>query len=170
MVLLRFFHRAKRYGIRRIFSASDFLLAISSWVLLIGLESATCDYGLLGQCFRLPNEAFVGFGTNFSVSLAALILAGVSILIAFSDDELLADLKELGIYSNILFVFQYTLYLAVVTSVIGSVITSYGLLHPGFYAFLFFFAYTLFAVISLIEMLVTFGNKKARYELNKSND
>lgn len=167
MLLSRFAERAKDYGVRRLLTDSDVKAALGIWVSTF-LISYGCTPFVDGKCHTLYNRDFISQATTFSISLTSLILIGLSILVAFTNREFLSELKNLGIYENIMFVFEYTFYLTAFTSIFGIVITSYSLGVVWFYLFLLLFIYMVFSVLSLIQLVVEFGNQKARYESKNS--
>lgn len=172
MILSRFYSRLREYGIRRILTGTDFLLALSLILLLGVIQVATCILQItpfVGGCVQFQSPEFVDLGTKLAFSLTAFILAGLAILVSFTDKEFLADLKDWGVYENLMFIFQYNLYLALLVSVIGILSQAYGWGTYGFYLFAFLFTYMVLSIADMIDLIVTIGNQKARYEMNQED-
>lgn len=170
MVFDKFASRARKYGIKRLLTDSDIIIAFLVWAGIGLYQVLSCGPVDSVSCTQFQNQQLVEMTTRFAFSLTALIVTGLSILIALSDDEFVADLRELGVFTNILFVFEYTLYLAAGTSLLGATVLSYEVGVVGFYVFLFFILYMSLSLVSLIEMVVSFGIKKAQFEYNNHSD
>jgi len=173
MILSRFYSRLRDYGISRILTGTDFLIALSLILLLGVIQVTTCILQispLIGGCVQFRSPVFVNLGTNLAFSLTAFILAGLAILVSFTDKDFLADLKDWGVYENLMFVFQYNLYLALLVSVFGILSQAYGFGTYGFYLFAFLFIYMVLSIADMIDLIVTIGNQKARYEMNQTED
>ena len=158
---------------RRILTGTDFLLALSLILLLGVIQIVTCILQirpLVGGCVQFQSPEFVELGTNLAFSLTAFILAGLAILVSFTDKEFLADLKDWGVYENLMFIFQYNLYLALLVSVFGILSQAYGWGTYDFYLFAFLFTYMVLSFADMIDLIVTIGNQKARYEMNQDNE
>lgn len=81
--------RLKDGGFNRIIHGWDLYLALLTTIALGAIQLfAHVDFINLG---------FVGQGTNLAISLTAFILAGLAILVSFSDEKFLGLLKELEI-------------------------------------------------------------------------
>lgn len=165
MVFGRFLNRVQKYGVWRILFDADAKISVLLWLALLA-PSIGCTGVVEIQCHTLENQEFLRLSTRFALALTALILTGLSVLVAFTGSKFLSELKNLGIYENIMFTFEYTFYLTGLTAVIGIVVRSYDVGVIGFYLFLLTFIYMCFSVVSLIQLIVEFGNKKAKYELN----
>ena len=161
-----FWSRLSEYGYIRLISSRDIVFSL----LLAGVPAAlyyfTCKSNALGSytCQNISNMAFVGNATSFAVTLTAFILTGLSVVIAFTDERFISELSEIGIYDTILFVFEYNMFAAVATSIIGIVVQSYKLSVIGFFVFLFFFIHMVLSITELIQVVVDIGTKKGRYE------
>jgi len=166
MVLKRVWSDISEFGVSRIFTSPDFLFALGIWGMITVVQISSCSLLAKVQCISVYNLQFVKFGSKLTVAITSLIIAGLSVAVAFTSGDFLADLEKLDIYDNLMFVFQYTLYLAILTTVVGAVVWGYSLGLVGFLAFLFLFIYTLLSVVSLVHFIVDFGRKKAKYEQN----
>jgi len=153
------------FGIYRILDGADFIFALRVWCVIVLAEFSS---SVVSEVPRIGvyNLQFVKFGSRLTIAITSLIIVGLSVAVAFTSGDFLADLEELDIYDNMMFIFQYTLYLAILTTVVGAVVWGYSLGLAGFLLFLFLFIYTLFSVITLVHFIVDFGRKKARYEQN----
>jgi len=143
MILKGFRSRLSDYGYRRLATSRDFTLAIGITIAVAVLQVVTCDTSFLGgvSCYNAASETFVNESTSIAVSLIAFIIAGLSIIISFSDREFLAELSDSGVYNILLFIFEYSILLSIATSVTGVLIRSYNLgAIPFFLVFVLIFA------------------------------
>lgn len=102
-----------------------------------------------------------------AISLTAFILAGLAIIISFTNREFLIQLKELDIYTNILFVFQFNLYLTGLTALAGILASTIIRTEIAFLVFLFLFLYMIFSLTEMVDIVVEYGAQKARFENRK---
>jgi len=144
--------RLRNAGLSRILTGYDFLLS-----LVVTLCIYFTDFDILTN-FNATD--FVSQSTSLAVSLIGFIIAGVAILVALSDEKFLLYLKKNGVYGNLLFVFEYTVLLAIFVSFIGIVLQSYSFGRLEFHIFLFFFMYLLFSTVYLVSNIISFGDKK----------
>jgi len=152
-----FFSRLKHAGLIRIFFGYDFILA---FILTIGVYFF--DYDGLEN---FNSQTFIEQSTSLAISLTGFIIAGIAIIIALTDEEFLVHLKKEGVYNNLLFVFEYTVLLALFVSFAGISFQSYDHGVTEFYLFLFLFLYLLFAASRLISNIISFGDRKGDVEL-----
>ena len=156
--MINIYENIRNYGIWRIIWDKDFILSVIISISLVSIHYAT---GI-----EVINDKFVSESVQLAVSLLAFIIAGLALLVSFSDEEFLALLKDLEIYDNILFVFQYNIYIAILVSVTGIIYESYSVPRGLFFVYLFAFIYMILSVVMMIDLIVSFGDKKARFELN----
>lgn len=155
-----FRQRLNSYGYRKLLLTSkDFPAAV---VLTAGVIVVSEYFSL-----NVINYSLVETGVQMSISLTAFILTGLALLLSFS--EFLGVLKEVGIYNELVFVFEFTIYLTIISAVTGAIISSYRLPEPYFYVFVFFIGYTLFSVLSLVGTIVDYGERKGKYERKKNS-
>lgn len=166
MAVLQFIENLRNYGIKRILTDQDFIISLLIWLSLIISDRVGCLFAIF-PCLEVVNTKFIRITTDLSISMTALIITGIAVVVAFSDREFLSQLENLGIYENILFVFKYTLVLAISVSIVGAIVLSYGTNVVGFYVYSFLFIYLILSVISLTQLIVDFGKKKAKYDQNR---
>jgi len=152
-----FFSRLKHAGLIRIFFGYDFILAFILTICVYFL-----DYDGLEN---FNSQTFIEQSTSLAISLTGFIIAGIAIIIALTDEEFLVYLKKEGVYNNLLFVFEYTVLLAIFVSFVGISFQSYDHGVTEFYSFLFLFLYLLFAASRLISNIISFGDRKGDVEL-----
>lgn len=152
-----FFYRLKAAGFSRIFLGYDFICAA---IITIGV-SITDYNGVEG----FESQIFIEQSTSLAISLTGFIIAGISILVALTDKQFLAHLKKEEVYTNLLFVFEYTVLLAILVSFAGISIQSYNYGTFEFHIFLFLFLYLLFAASRLVSNIISFGDRKGDLEL-----
>lgn len=156
-----FFDRLKDGGYKRIVYGFDLYAALA-----VVIFAFTANYL---STFDIVRIELVNNGTPFAISLTAFILAGVSILVSFSDEKFLGLLKELEIYNTLIFNFEFGIYLAIITSGIGitlqtysSILISIGYFNLFFYTYLFFFTYMILAAANIVSTVVSIGSRKAK--------
>lgn len=157
-----FFYRLRTGGFTRVIEGHDLHVAIATTILLAAIHAFTH--------ITVVKSSLVSTATPLAFSLIAFILTGLAILISFSDEEFLALLKDLKIYNNIVFTFEYNVYLTIIVSVAGIIYQSYDLGAVGFFVFTFLFLYMLLSVANLVAMISTVGSKKARIALLNQSD
>lgn len=167
MILESFRDGSQEFGIWRIVKNWDFLTAALFSVIVGVVGSWGCTFHQ-ALCFTIYNEPFVRLGTHFAISLTAFILAGLAIIISFTDDEFLVELKELGIYSNIMFVFQFNLYLAGAAAATGILVATVFKSELAFLLFLLAFVYMLLSIAEMVDLIVQYGNQRANYEQHRN--
>jgi len=151
-----FFDRLQSYGPERLLKGLDLWVSFAILMLSIIVQYSV---GV-----NLVNNKFVEFGTDISISLVVFILTGLALIVSFSDKKFLALLKDVGIYNNIMFIFQYTVYLAILSSITGGLVSSYKLYDAGFFIFLFIFMYTILSVMRMVGVIVAYGERKAKFD------
>lgn len=156
-------------GINRILRGYDLYISIAV-TLAFYLVSRYSDISLI-------NISFVNHGTQLAISLTAFILAALSVLIAFSDEKFLGLLKDLQIYNTLVFTFEFSVYLALTTAVIGIITGAYapvlqelGIFSQAFLLYLFFFTYMVLAAADLVASVVSIGERKAKLAILSSGD
>lgn len=164
MVLSRFFGRVRDYGIRSILFDIDMKFSLLIWGMAVLWAIIPCETEKLNYCISLYSEQLIDHTIRLFTMLTALIITGLSILVAFTDKEFVSDLKSLGVYSNIMFVFEYTFFLTATTALVGILMDSYPLPGPIFYLYLFLLIYAPLSIANLIQLVVDIGIKKAEYE------
>jgi len=159
-----FFDRLRADGYKRIIYGRDLYFSIAVVIFAIFVEFV--------MAIQIVSDSFIQSGTNLAISLTAFILAALSILVSFSDKKFLGLLKELEIYNNLIFNFEFSVYLALIASVVGIIVQSYaGLLRSidvfnlSYFIFVFFFVYMVLAAANIVSQLVSIGERKARISI-----
>src|SRR3989344_946733 len=95
-----------------------------------------------------------------SISITTIVLAGFAIVISLTEKELVRALKKYDIYDNIIFTFEYTTVLSILTFIF-SLITKYLFYSQiSYYINLWLLIYLLACLIQLISFITAFGIKK----------
>ena len=99
-----------------------------------------------------------------SGTLIGVVLTGIAIIVALSDEQFLEFINGSNeVYDRLLFIFEYTVLLAIIVSVFSIVLRVMGAGSLEIYIFLFLFAHLVLAVLRLVSLLITYGKKKAEY-------
>lgn len=164
---LKYFQKGlKKYGVIRLLTERDLLLSAGVVIAIVLYRFGVCTW-LSRACFSLYRHGFITFATQMAISLTAFILAGLAIIISFTNREFLIQLKELDIYTNILFVFQFNLYLTGLTALAGILASTIIRTEIAFLVFLFLFLYMIFSLTEMVDIVVEYGAQKARFENRK---
>jgi len=108
-------------------------------------------------------EGFVAAATGASQSLIAVTLTGLAILVSLSDQEFIERFSESD-YNSLLFIFEYTVLLATLTTFSGILLQSVLFEKWVFFLFLFVFIHLLLAILSLVDLVVRFAKTKSTYD------
>ncbi len=156
----------RTYGIKRIFTSSDFIVAL---VLTIIFISIVWYYQLASQ---LIPDLFAVYATTAS-GMIAIIVASLAIIVSISDNDFISLILSESdkVYQNILFVFWYTSILAGLSVAINVISYIFVRVNMGNnYAVLtliavatFITAYAIFAVIQAIGTVMRFGLYRAEF-------
>lgn len=151
-----FYQRMKTFTVKRIILHYDFLLAL---VLTFGFILYDVEIGFNQTTFTtmLSDISFA------SINIATIILAGFAIIVSFADDGFVAMLKRLNVYSNIIFVFEYTTINAIFCFLLSLFLKDIHFNTHLMYLLCFLFIYLLFSLISLIMFISFYGMKKSEY-------
>ena len=152
-----FVNRLQTYGIKRLVKSYDFILSILFITVIIVIDVPFVS--------SFDRAEFVASATSIASRLIAVILAGVAIVVSFSDRKFLKLLKEEKVYRNLVFTFEYTVILAVAVSTLGAFLQSSQIPERLFYVFMWSFLYLTLSVVRLISRIVEFGDKKATHAL-----
>lgn len=166
MVLKQFREGIREYGLARLLTEFDFLVSVVV-ILTLGIwRYWACAY-ILSPCSSIYNQQFLNIATMFSISLTAFILAGLAVLVSFTDQAFLVQLEELGIYNNIMFVFQFNLYLTGLSALSGILASSVFQSEVSLLVFLFFFVWMILSLTEMVDLIVRYGIQRAQFEGSK---
>jgi len=148
-------------GFHRVIYGRDLHLAI-----LVTIATVLINWRTPIQILSLD---FIENAVPLAISLIAFILVGLSVLVSFSEERFLGLLKNLGIYDTILFNFEYTIYISIITAVTGIVFSTYsaqlmdsGVFSICFFFFVFLFTYMVLSVANIVALIVSIGSRKAK--------
>ena len=158
-----FCNRLKNFGQLRVVESLDFIFSL----LLIGSLAV-----LTPDKLKVIDKDLVGIVINVSVSLAAFIIASFSILISFTDREFILFLKGLKVdskknvtvYDNILFLFEWNIIVDLLTVLLGFLIGYFLTITLLYVVMIFCFIYVIFSAINLVSFITSFGVRKGDYE------
>jgi len=157
-----FSQRLTNFGIRRILKSLDFIISLLILLFLLLTSSNT---------LLKINKEFVDTSIHIAVSLAALIIAAFSILVSFSNREFVTFLKELKIYDKILFLFEWNIYVAIITVMVGVLINYFIASSLIYVIYIFLFVYMICSILSLVSFITYFGLRKGEFEeINKPKE
>lgn len=148
--------RLKEYGVWNLVFSTDLWLP-----LIISVSIAVCYPDFISTSGK---ETFVELGTRTSQSLIAVTLSGLAILVSFSDRKFLIYLNDEADFDILLFIFEYTVILSVISTVLGILVQSLNLWSFYFYLFLFIFFYNIGSVLGLVSTILRFAESKANFD------
>jgi hypothetical protein len=160
----RYLYHISNYGFIRLIKSKDFVFSLVISLLAIVISEFYCPRGLfIFNCDSTASLEFVKSATNILAPITSVVVTGLAILVSFTDKEFLAELSDIQVFANIVFMFEHTVFLALSSLIIGIIINSYGF-HPlMFYGFIFLFFYTIFSIIYLIQLLVELSINKSEW-------
>jgi len=153
--MTRFFRRLKEFGIRKIFKGLDFISAVIITLLVIIFIEPTV--------FDKIIQEFLIVSAQASITLATIILAGFAIIVAITSDAYINFLNKLRVYTNILFVFEFTTMTAIF-SFVFAIFLKYFYYHQFLgYVYIFVFSYLILSILSLVAFTSFYGVKRAEF-------
>jgi hypothetical protein len=169
MILKRFRRRLRNYGYKRLLISPDFLAACILTLGLFTIEEISTGTSEI-PTVEFVNFEFVAGLVPVLASLTSFIITGLAVLVSLTNKDFLAELSDLGVYPNILFMFEFNIVLLGWTAILAVIITTYEVPNLLFYLFLFFFLYSVFSLTELMQLISNTGINKARYERQKSEN
>ena len=163
MLLKRFLKQLSDYGVKRLLTSPDIKISASLTFILFLLDFIPCQLIQI----NVINLDFVSGTTPLLTALTSFVIVGLSILVSFTDEEFLAELVDLEVYQNILFIFLFNILLVGFSAFLSIIISSYSLSGLFFYMFLFFLMWSLLSLASMLQLIVNVGMNKAEFERNK---
>jgi len=157
------FGRLRKYGFWRIIRSPDFISA-----LVVSTVFTVATFYYYSNIFQ-PGQ-FITSATKLSRSLIAVVLTGIAILVSLSDSKFLAGLLQDENFDPIMVTFEYTAILSVVATITGTILQSMNFGIRGYAFFNWVFFYNVFAALSIISKIVTFGYKRARHAATEEVD
>ena len=156
MISLNTWNRFREYGVKRFLLSADILLPLVTIILLWHFNLFTIDNNSM--------NTFVSASSVISGSLIGVILTGIAIIVALSNKKFLNFInKTKGIYDRLLFIFEYTVVLAIIVSVFGIILQTIDIRRVYFLIFLFLFSHLILSTFRVVSALITYGKKKAKY-------
>lgn len=151
--MTNFIIRMKNFGFGRIIKSFDFIIPLA--IALIG--AFTFFQKITPLVIRQEILSDIIFA---SISIATIVLAGFAIVISLTEGRFIKYLKKYGVYDNIIFTFEYTTMLSLLTFIF-SLTTKYIFYSlVSYYINLWLMIYLFACLIQLISFITTFGIKK----------
>lgn len=168
MILKRFRRRLRNYGFKRLLTSADLIVGLLFTLALFGIQKLTHTTD------NFINITFINFDFIDGLipilgALTSFVITGLAVLVSVTNEDFLGEISDLGIYPNILFMFEFNILLLGWTAILAVILTTYEVPSNLFYIFLFFFAYSMLSLTELMQLIVNTGLNKARYEGQKSN-
>lgn len=141
-------------------------MKVSATVMLLSVvasESVCSALSVRLPCLPVVNMQLVSQGVGILTPLTSVIVTGLAILASFTDEEFLSELSDIGVFTTIIFVFEYTVFLAIFSMSIGVIYTTYNLGSGVFYAFLFLFCYTILSTLQAIQLIASVSINKSEW-------
>ncbi|WP_282349160.1 hypothetical protein [Haloferax volcanii] len=157
-----------RGTVQRIRSFGPIRIVTSFEVIGAALLTAIARCSFSGSFQPDGMSSFVAAATGISSSLIAVVLTGIAILVSLSSEQFLSFLREQDIYDRIMFVFEYTVALAIITSLLGSILQAVEYSEYMFWIFVFFFIYLLLSTMQIVSTIIEYGDKIG--EFSKANN
>jgi len=158
-----FLFRLKKFGIKRIFLSTDFLLA---FVVAIILSTISYHYNLTFMLLEKTSAVYPIVATG----MIALIITSLAIITAIPDDNFIKFLKQAKIYENLLFMFWLISIVAGISIVVDiSVYLVYSTITNNMVGLVFLWlstlltSYALFAAIQTIGDIIRYGLYRADF-------
>lgn len=153
MVTLKTWDRLRDYGFKSYLKA-----------LILPAVATVVSWKYAANLFSTPGmENFVQGATGASQGLIAVTLTGLAILVSLSDQEFVERFSESD-YNSLLFIFEYTVLVATLTTFCGVLLQSVLFEKWVFFLFLFLFTHLLLAVLSLVDLVIRFAKTKSTYD------
>lgn len=153
MVTLKTWDRLRDYGFKSYLKA-----------LILPAVATVVSWKYAANLFSTPGmETFVQGATGASQGLIAVTLTGLAILVSLSDQEFVERFSESD-YNSLLFIFEYTVLVATLTTFCGVLLQSVLFEKWVFFLFLFLFTHLLLAVLSLVDLVIRFAKTKSTYD------
>jgi len=153
-----FLGRMKTFGRWRLIKSKDFIATI-----LIFLVLSLVDRNIILSM----NKEFLQISWQFSTALLSVILAGFAIIIAFTDKDFIKFMKEAKAFDNILFLFEWNIYVTILVVILGVLISSFNSMIILYPVYLFAFIYMFFSILCLISFITFYGIKKGEFTQKK---
>lgn len=148
-----FLHRFRSGGYQSIIFGYDLLVAILGTLtvfMIFGSQLTGVDAGIL-----------VREVTEFSRSMLAVIIVGISLLAAITKVEFLKILVQENALTKLFFAFEATAMLALLTTGVGILYQIFSPSPTAAYPTIFLGLYLFGAVARLISMIVSYGRRRA---------
>jgi hypothetical protein len=152
----RFFGRLSNFGITRIIFSADLLLAIIATLLFFIFSNYCSDIRVFP---KLIDDIFSVF-----LTLITIVIAGFAIIVSFTDKKFIAFLKKAKVYENIIFQFEFDIYLIAIGILLSLLYKNFLNIEFVYFLTIFFFIYSLLAVLCLISMISRYGLQKGEFE------
>jgi hypothetical protein len=151
-----FFKRMRNFGFRRILLSFDFVIAL---ILTFVILYTTRGNLILDDTIRSLLSDII----NASITITTVILAGLAIVISFTNKDFVKLLERLKVYGNVIFVFEYTAFLSIFSFSV-SIFLKYAYFNVWvFYVLCFFSIYMLLSLMNLISFIGYYGIRNTEF-------
>jgi hypothetical protein len=148
-----FIKRLINLGLNRIFLSYDFILAL-------------IVFFIIGVCtnWSINNETgqnILSVFLQISATFFSIILAGLAIIISFTDNTFISYWKKIGEFDNLMTLFQYNLFLPLFI-LLFSFFLKFVYYNPfGMILLIGIFVYMIFSLMLLVQFVIRYGLQKA---------
>lgn len=151
-----FFKRFNEFGFKKIFLSYDFVAAVIIFFTILWIAKDKVWEDIL-------IKSILSDIASASIGVTTIILAGFAIIVSFTDEGFINLLNKINVYSNIVFIFEYTTINAVICFFI-SILLKYLVFDKYlFWLLIFIFIYLLLSLISLITFISSYGIKRSEF-------
>jgi hypothetical protein len=148
-----FIKRLSNLGFNKIFLSYDFIIAVISFF-LIGIHTKwSIDYDL--------GQTILSIFLQISAIIFSLIIAGLAIIISFTDNTFILFWRKIGEFDNLMTIFQYNLYLPLIILLASFVLEFFYYSSLGMIVLISVFIYMIFSLMQLVQFVIRYGMQKA---------
>lgn len=102
-------------------------------------------------------------GVDILTPLTSVIVTGLAVLASFTDGEFISELSDIGVFNTVIFIFEYTVFLSILSIMIGIIYDVYALGPSVFFLFVFLFCYTILSTLQSIQLISSISINKSEW-------
>ena len=150
-----FLKRLSNFGIGKIIKSYDTLVAIITFFVILYFTKGYFNPNTIDNILFIFMEV--------SASLFAIILAGLAIVVSFTDKDFIYVWKEIGEFDNMITLFQYNLFIPIFVLIL-SLFLKFVFYHNIIMIVLISsFVYMLLSLIDLVNFICRYGLQRGEF-------